>query len=395
MTWRASLVLVLLLSCGESPQLVVSWDPTPLEARLPGVVEALRVRDPQAALAELDRLAAAGELPEGALHFRGLALSDLGRRDEAMAAWARELEEHPGNGRAHALLARQLIDAGRLDEAEAHLIEAQRHAPGFPQVLLLSGRLALLRDEDERAQRFLRDYLLLDPHGVHAAEAHHGLSQVAARRGDPSASFHQDRARQIEQVHGYLASFEQRLRDDPEDLEAAYGVAAAYLNLYMNVSPDVELLEQAEPALRYIVERRPEHAKALYNLGFVAVERRRFDEALELFRRSVSADPEYAPARINLGTLLARLEQREQARAELEQVLLVAEAPHDRARAHLELAHLLERSEVAEDWTAAIGHYQAVLEAFPDDELAVRPRIERLQARLDPERPAPEGEAPR
>lgn len=371
--------------CGGSPALTVSWDPAQVEQQLPEVVAELRRNRPQRALDLLDQLAEAKALPEGAGHLRALALQDLGRLQEAETEWRAELALHPGNGRAHALLAQLLIDQGQLDEARTHLEAARVHAPDFAFVQLLSGRLALQQGDDERAQRAFRDFLLLEPYGPQAAEAHHALSLVFARRGPSGAdeaAAHEQASKALEEVYGFLASYEQRLADDPEDLEAADGVSRAYLSLYQNFAGDRRLLDKAEPALLYILQRKPDHAKALYNLGFVRAEQKRLPEALELFRKSIEADPQAAPPRINLGRTLLVLGRRDEAVQELERALAVALSDEERGRAELELAQAQEAGGSPEDLAAAIEHYQTVLQLFPGDPLKVAARIERLKVEV-------------
>ncbi len=386
--------LVLASACSDAPRLVVPFDPAAAEAQLPTVMAALRDRDPGLALAELDRLGAAGGLPDGAETVRGLALLDAGRFDEARAALERELAAHPGDATAHTLLARMLIDEGRLDESAAHLDEARQLAPGLQPALLQSGRLALLRNDDERAQRFYRDALSRDPYGEPAVEAHTALGQIAARRGPEAAAdaqAHAETAANLRRLHDYLTSYEARLRQDPADAEASYGVATAYLSLYVNMGGDPRLLQQAEKALAHVLGLTPDDARALYNLGFVRAEQGRLDEALELSRRAVASNDGYSPAHLNLGLLLTRLGRADDALAEFERALEVAQAPEDALRARFELVRCLAARSQPDDWSRALQAGASLLDQDPDGRLGIRPLIESLKRRLEaPSPPAPQ-----
>ncbi len=368
-----ALALLLLLrpaACGDEAAPVVPFDPAVAEPRLVEVVGALRAGDGAGALAELDELAAAGPLPEGALHYRALALEAAGRGGEAEQAWREEVAVHPGNARAQAGLARRLMDGGRLDEAAEHLGLATRLAPADVVVRLLAGRLTLLRGEDESALRAFQDVLQADPWGDGAVEAHTGLAQILARRGGPDVALaerHAATARHLHELRAYLDSYQLRLRRDPQDAEAAYGVATAYLSLYTDYS-DVRLRDQAEAALNHVLSLEADDARALYNLGFVRAEQGRYDEALGISRRAVEADPALTAARINLALLCQKLGRTDEARGQLEHVASEAPLPADRARAHANLAHLLSEGDAGPELrAAALSHAEAALALDPSD----------------------------
>lgn len=377
----AALLVLSLAACNE-PAPVVAWDPAQVERQLPEVVAALRAHAPQRALNLLDALAGAQALPDGADHLRALALQDLHRTAEAESAWEAELKQHPGNGRAHAQLAELLLDGGRSDEAQAHLESARAFAPDFALIPLVAGRLALQQGDDDRAQRAYRDFLMADPHGPAAAEAHHALALILARRGPSGladADAHERASQALMQAYGSLDECEARLSINPNDLEAAGGVAHAYLNLYQTFAGDRRLLAKIEPALLYILERKPDDAMALYNLGYVRAEQKRLPEAIELFRKSIAADPGSAAVRINLGRALLVLGRNDEARLELERALQVATTDDERGRALLELGHEAEAGSRPETWAVAIQHYDAVRRLDPSDPMELGAQIEKLK----------------
>ncbi len=374
--------LVLLLgvaaACGPDAR---PFDPQSALAGLPELAAALAAGDAQAALDSLAQAERRGALPEGALHYRALALQDLGRTEEALAAWRAEIAAHPGNGNARLRLGLMLLDTGALDEAAAQFERARALVPDDPALLLASGRLALLRNEDATAQRAFRDYLTVDPYGAQAAEAHFGLAQVAAARGAAGAAearAQRELGQELQQAHAYLSSFRARLAADPEDVDAADGAARAFLDLYSHRGGDPRLLAHAEGALAHVLERRPEHGRALYNLGFVRAEQRRFEEAIEYFRRATQVETDFVPARINLGVALARVGKRREALEELRLAVAQARSTQDTARARFELARLLEKDGTAGERAEALELYRAVLALHPEDGLGLQDAIARL-----------------
>jgi tetratricopeptide (TPR) repeat protein len=390
---RLSLILLSLFACSDAPREAEPWDPTTIEATLPSVLEALRSGDPDAALAELTRLDQAGTLPEGATHYRALALADAGRAGEALAAFEQELENHPGNGHAHALLAELLIDSGRLQEADEHLVDARLYAPEHPMPKLLSGRLSLLLDEDEQAQRFFRDYLLLDPYGPRSIEAYAGLAQVSRQRGgenDPDALRFADTANALSQVHQYMSTYRDRLLRDPQDAQAADGMVRSYLSLHQSMGGDPRLLAEAEKAVVHILSIDPEDARALYNLGYIRIEQRRFDESIELTVRSLDADPDFAPARLNYAKLLQLRREYAQAVTEYERVIATAQKSSERARAHFELVQYFNSTSSLAERARALPHARALVVIEPSDPFEAQELIDELEAELEGEPSPPE-----
>ncbi len=388
--------LLLALACSGDSGPLVPFDPTTAEPALGAVLDALRAGDGAGALARLDELSAQGPLPDGAAHYRAMALTAAGRPEDAEAAWRAELRVRPGNGRAHGLLARRLLDTGRLDEAATHLALAQRLAPDWPPARLLAGRLAMARDDDELALRAFRDVLAADPWGESAVEAHTALSQLLARRGGPDldlARRHADVAQHLQQLYSYLDSYRVRLQRDPQDTTAAYGVATAYLDLYVRYG-DVRLRDQAEDALDHVLALAPDDARASYNLGFVRARQGRLGEALELSQRAVQLAPELVPARVNLALLHAQLGQRAEAVAQLEVLARDATNPQDRVRARTELARLLSEEPGRAEHEAALAHARAALELAPHDPYGLAELVARLERELAsapvPAEPQPE-----
>ena len=86
----------------------------------------------------------------------GIALSDLGRNDEAIVAFQSALKLNPNDTNSNFNLARALLSLDRRDEAIAHLERSLVQQPTFPDALSLLGRLELESDHLELAGRYLK-----------------------------------------------------------------------------------------------------------------------------------------------------------------------------------------------------------------------------------------------
>jgi tetratricopeptide (TPR) repeat protein len=378
---RALFLAALLGACGRA-ELPAPFDAGAAEAKLPTVAQALRDGDGATALAELDRAASAGPLPDGALLLRALALELSGREADAQGVLAQELDAHPGDGRARALLARHLIEAGQLDEAGRELDMARQLAPRDVTARLLSGRLALARQDDEAALRAFQDVLADDPWGSAAVEAHSGMSQILQRRGPleaQGAQAHAQAAAELKQMRETLADARARLRKDPRDAEACFQMATAFLALYRDFA-DNRLRDEAEAALQQMLALKPDDARALFNLGFLRATQRRFDEALDFSRRAVDADPHLMPARLNLALVLTQMGRQAEAVPHMEVVANEAADLKDRVHAHVDIAHLLGDSADPAQRALAASHARAALDLMPTDPFGVRKLLERLEA---------------
>jgi tetratricopeptide (TPR) repeat protein len=127
----------------------------PAEAHLLMGAAHLRRNDYRAAVPELEK--AAGKNPAlPAVHsLHGRALMGIGRRDEAKAAFERELARNANDFDSNLYLGLFLKDEGRLDEAQEHLKRAGRLRSQDPAVLYLLGSLHLAAGRAEEARQAL------------------------------------------------------------------------------------------------------------------------------------------------------------------------------------------------------------------------------------------------
>jgi len=73
---------------------------------------------------------------------------------------------------------------------------------------------------------------------------------------------------------------------------------------------------EAERVLLQVVDRAPTYANVFNMLGFMASQRNALEEAVGLFRRALSLNPNYSEARLNLALTLAEMGSYEQAAQE-------------------------------------------------------------------------------
>ena len=86
--------------------------------------------------------------------------------------------------------------------------------------------------------------------------------------------------------------------------------------------------DEADDALRALLDRRPDDASAIHNLGIVLTKARRFGEAVEAYRQSLRYRPNYAGTYLNLGYALRDSGRVDEAVTAWEQAARLA--PNDR-----------------------------------------------------------------
>ena len=90
--------------------------------------------------------------------------------------------------------------------------------------------------------------------------------------------------------------------------------------------------EEAESALRALIDHDPADASAHHNLGNLRMRTQHYDGAVEAYRQSLSFRPHYAATHLNLGYALKDSGRLDEAVAEWEQTLRLA--PGDTAARH-------------------------------------------------------------
>lgn len=208
-----------------------------------------------------------------ALYLSALVLHRRGRFGEALELARRAIAAAPGNALAHAGLGQMLQDAGRDDEAVAHLARAA-DLPGANAAVFNALGVSLMRTGDQAGASLAFD---------RAVELSPGAVQGRLNRANLD-----------------------RLRGRPEAALAGYGHCLSLAPNHAEANNNLGVLhhERRCPALAVrhfeaAIAARPSYAEAHNNLGAALAELGDTARALGCFRRAAELAPDFVEARIN------------------------------------------------------------------------------------------------
>lgn len=253
------------------------------------------------------------------------------------------------------LLAHGLEDKNR----DAILLEQKNPLPDdFPReardsALAASAATSVNQDDADGAGRFLRE---LESRPVTAA-----IATVRGRAALAHMNF-----------QSALRAFDAALAIDPGSREAAWGLAEADRRFGNN--------QKARTELQEILERDPGNLQALGSLEKLDADFSRWAEAEELQRRLLAADPHPSvDERAQLGEILLRQDKLDQAYQAMQDCLALD--PYN-YRTHFNLGGLLFREK---QWQQARKHLEFVMRFYPDEDARIYPLLVQVdQALGDP-----------
>lgn len=329
----------------------ISVEPGNPRARL-GLAQSLgETGDLPGALGALDGASALGVRHPGLEIYRASVLSRLGRPAEAVSVLERVLERNPEAPEAERQLGLLAYTLNRDSEAFDFLTRALARNPEDAEARLTLGKLFFRRADYEGARRAFEVALEASPS---SEEAHFYLGEIerASQRFEEAARHYQK--------SGSAA--------------ARNGLGEALLKLRRYGEAERAL----EEALAIETEPRA-RAETLYLVGNVRAERGDDEGAVAALTEASKRDPYHSGVRYLLGTALARLGHREEARSELD-VFRSLQVFEER-KSKLELA-ILERPAEAES-------YRPLIELYLEHGRAPEalPFLEKALA-LDPDEPA-------
>ena len=203
----------------------------------------------------------------GALHFRGLVLSGVGRFEEAVAAFQQALDVDPDHPLAGRELARAYRSLERFDAAVATLRDQLLVSPADIDLRWQLASLLIRQSRQQEALEALNDGLSLDPD---AAKMHFGVGILALQRGDAQAA---------------LGSLDRAAAQAPHLPDLNYTRGLLFEGL--------DQLEEAIAAYSAEIARQPRHYLANLNRArLLAATGAPLDEIVEGLRAALAARPE-------------------------------------------------------------------------------------------------------
>ncbi len=209
---------------------------------------------------------------------RGRELVAAGRFEDAARVLIAAVQHDPGLFEAHLLLGKALQRSDRIEEAIASLQNALAIDPASAEVFVNLGSLCARLGALEDAAFMLRQALELEPAMI---EAENNLALVLCRQ------------KKFEESEALLHDALARAPDRPE-LHATLG----------SVFSETGRLKEALAHMEKAVELRPDYGEAYSNLGNVFRDLGRIDDAHAAYCRALDLIPSNAHAHVNRGVAL-------------------------------------------------------------------------------------------
>jgi len=231
-----------------------------------------------------------------------------GQGSQALNICDQVLQADPGNSDAHYLRGIISLQAGNLDLATRHMVQAVSASPKVPDFHNQLGMLYFQAGNPEIAERHFREAVALEPV---FAEAHNNLGNLLRIRGEfQSASVCYRRALELKPDFAEawnnlgvtcleMGNVDEAIQCWEKTLALKPVFAEAHNNLG-NARKAQGKFEAAVAHYREAIALRPDYAEAHNNLGVALMEQGWVDEAVASLRHAVSLHPGYTAAYSNL-----------------------------------------------------------------------------------------------
>jgi tetratricopeptide (TPR) repeat protein len=246
-----------------------------------GISQTPAETQPQTAIAQASALRDAGKLSEARDAF-----------EEILATSPDDMAAQSGEVQVSERMALDARAAGRVDDALADLLRAQKLAPENARLLY---DLGILEDE-------MRLYLDADKTLAH-------LEQLSP--ADPLVQYAVARVKlDLGQLGPAEEKMQAYLKVHPDDASAHYGLGRAY-------QQGVQL-DQARAEFQRSIELRPQQTEAYYQLGEIAIQQGNYPEALANFSKTLAGNPKHGGALVGTGVVYFKQKQYDKAEEFLE-----------------------------------------------------------------------------
>ena len=249
----------------------------------------------------------------------GMQLNLAGRPEEALAPARMAVEKRPDHTNARVVLAAVLIHMERFVEAEEILHRALEIDPGHKGSRREMAKLLRLQERREEALEAYHALLEIDPDYA-LAHAFIGDILVQLQRYDEAVT-----------PLSKALTFIKAAPSLTPDLPTAHSIHI----LLGTALRELGRTRAGEAHFRQALALEPRNMQALEQVAAADFNRRRYREALELYRRQLEIDPDKATTHVNIGAALFYLDRTEEAIRSLERAL-VLDPTLETARSNLE-----------------------------------------------------------
>jgi tetratricopeptide (TPR) repeat protein len=205
----------------------------------------------------------------------GVALSDQGKTQEAMAHYTEALRINPRHDNAHYNLGNILYLQGKTQEAIAHYTEALRINPKYVLAQYNLGVILADQGKTQEAMAYYAEALRIDPRH---ADAHYNLGNALYLQGKTQEA---------------IAHYTEALRTKPK-------YAAAHNNLGVALA-DQGKTQEAMAHYAEALRIDPHQYEAHHNLGKVLFLQGKPQEAIAHYTQALRVKPDFAEAHFSLG----------------------------------------------------------------------------------------------
>ena len=256
-----------------------------------------------------------------AYHNLSKALILEKRYEDALAASRHAIDLQPDLEGVHANAAIALVRMGRLEEAEQILRRGLTHNPQDKETLLNLAQVLRVQGKLEEALTFYHATLTQDPN---LPMAHAGLGYALLK---------------LERYDEARVRLERGLSLQPDEETTT--------NIHVLLGETLLALGQPETATGHFeqaLRRKPDHLAALFQLGNLYLEQKRYAQALVPLTKLAEIDPGNPSLHLLIGNALVQLGRYDEARVRLEQGLSLKPSGSTAARLRLLYNQTLQKS---------------------------------------------------